>query len=87
MENYERKFVVSCETFSGYNIMIDITLIETIDDIITIFKKKLDSVLKEYNFEVLIDIFKKTNFHIHSHTIEDILTSDINEIFFICNHC
>jgi len=87
MGNYERKFVVSCETFSGYNIMIDITLIETIDDIITIFKKKLDSVLKEYNFEVLIDIFKKTNFHIHSHTIEDILTSDINEIFFICNHC
>ena len=87
MEKYERKFVVSCEIFSGYNSMIDITLIESIDDIITFFKKKLESVLKEHNLEALIEILKKTNFHIHSHTIEDILTSDINDIFFICNHC
>ena len=87
MEKYERKFVVSCEIFSGYNSMIDITLIESIDDIITFFKKKLESVLKEHNLEALIEILKKTNFHIHSHTIEDILISDINDIFFICNHC
>ena len=67
--------------------MVSVKLIETIDDIITFFKKKLESVLKEHNFEALIEILKKTVFHIHSHTIEEILTSDINEIFFISNHC
>jgi hypothetical protein len=87
MEKYERKFVASCETFSGYNILIDITQIETIDDIISYFKKKLESVLKAHNFEALIEILKKTIFHIHSHTIEEILTSNVNDIFFICNHC
>ena len=87
MEKYERKFVVSCEIFSGYNNTIDITIIESIDDIITIFKDKLNSFLKEHNLEALIEILKKTNFHIHSHTFEEILTSDINDIFFICNHC
>ena len=87
MEKYERKFITSSETFSGFSVLIDLTQIETLDDIILIIKKKLDEVLKEYNFEALIDILKKTEFHIHTHTIEQILTSEINDIFFICDHC
>ena len=87
MEKYERKFITSSETFSGFSVLIDVTQIETLDDIIIIVKKKLNEVLKEYNFEALIEIFKKTEFHIHTHTIEQILTSEINDFFFICDHC
>jgi len=87
MEKYERKFITSSETFSGFNVLIDLTQIETLDDIILIVKKKLNEVLKEYNFEALIEILKKTEFHIHTHTIEQIFTSEINDIFFICDHC
>jgi len=87
MEKYERKFVSSSETFSGFSVFIDLTQVETLDDIIIFFKKNLEGVLKENNFEALIDIFKKTPFHIHTHTIEQLLTSEMNEIFFICDHC
>ena len=87
MEKYEREFIASSEIFSGFKVSIDITQIETLNDIINIFIKKLEDVLKGNNFDALLEILKKNNFHIHTHTIEQILTSEINDIFFICNHC
>ena len=36
--------------------------------------------------ELLEKIVDK-EFHIHSHTLEQILTSNPDEIFFVCNHC
>ena len=39
MEKYERKFITSSETFSGFSVLIDLTQIETLDDIILIIKK------------------------------------------------
>ena len=86
MEKYYRKFVCSDKHFSGFSTLIDITQIETIDDIVKSFKINLLEVLKENNFENLIEKFNKKEFHIHEITIEHILTSDINELFYICHH-
>ena len=86
MEKYCRNFVCCDLHFSGFNIDIDITQMDKIEDIIDSFKTKLILVLQKYNFENLIEEYKKKEFHIHDITFEQILTSDINEIFYICHH-
>jgi len=87
MENYERKLIASSELFSGFTINIDITQIETLDDICSYFKKKLKEILTQYNFENLLINLNECNFHIHTHSIEAILTSEKNDIIYICDHC
>ena len=83
---YCRRFVCSDEHFSGFSINIDIRQIETIEDIIDIFNKQLLESLKDKNFENLIMILKTKGFHIHNVSIEDILTSGINDLHYICHH-
>jgi len=86
MENYERTFIASSKLFSGFKLSINITLVDNIKDIITIFIKGLTKVLKENNFENLLVELKKTNFHIHTITFEEILVSSLNDTFYICDH-
>ena len=87
MENYERTFIASSKLFSGFKVPINITQVDDLNDIIIIFVKELKSVLKDNNFENLLDELKKTNFHIHTATMEDILVSSLDEIFYVCDHC
>ena len=83
-----RTFICSSELFSEFKISISLQEIETIDDIIQIMKQELIQALQKHNFSRLIEKVKHdTHFHIHSVTIEDILTSNINDIFYICDHC
>jgi len=85
---YKRTFVASSEIFSGFKVDIDIRRINNLQDIVDIFLKELKSILKDHNFEVLIDKLHYGNdWHIHTHTLEQILTSNIDEIFYVCNHC
>lgn len=87
MENYERTFVASSRIFSGFRTNINITEIDNLDEICTIFKKKLKETLENNNFENLIIELKKCKFHIHTNTVEQILVSNPNEIFYVCDHC
>ena len=85
---YKRTFVASSEIFSGFKVNIDIRRINQLDDIVDIFLRELKSILKVHNFEVLLDKLNYgNNWHIHTHTLEQILTSNIDEIFYVCNHC
>ena len=65
---------------------IDIRYINTLDDIVKIFLDELKLVLKQNNFEILLEKIIDSEFHIHSHTLEDILTSNPDNIFYVCNH-
>jgi len=85
--NHKRTFVASSELFSGFRVSIDIRYIDTLDNIVKIFLDELKLVLKQNNFEVLLEKIVDKEFHIHSHTLEQILTSNPDEIFFVCNHC
>ena len=86
MENYERVFVASSKLFPGFKVTINITLVDNLDDIIKFFVKNLKEILEKYNFENLLDELKKSKFHIHTVTMEDILVSSINDIFYVCDH-
>jgi len=86
MENYERIFVASSKLFSGFKVSINITMVDNLEDIIRIFVNNLRENLKKNNFENLLDELKKSKFHIHTITMEDILISSINDTFYVCDH-
>ena len=85
---YNRTFIASSEIFSGFKIDIDIRTINNLQDIVDIFLIKLKKVLELNNFEVLLDKLKYGNsWHIHTHTLEQILIGDSNSVYYVCNHC
>ena len=86
-DKYKRVFIASSELFSGFKVEMDVRNIDTLDDIVIKFTDNLKKVLKEYNFEILHDSVNVKKFHIHSHTLEDILVSNKDEIFYVCDHC
>ena len=85
--NHTRTFIASSELYSGFRVNIDIRYINTLDDIVKIFLDEMKLVLKQNNFEVLLEKVVDKEYHIHSYTLEDILTSNPDHIFYICNHC
>ena len=85
--SYNRIFIASSELFSGFKVEINIQSIDTVDHIIKIFTDELKTVLKKYNFEILFESVNVKKFHVHSHTLEQILISNKDEIIYICDHC
>ena len=82
-----RLFIASSELFSNFQVSISLYKVSTIEDIINTFKGELSSVLKKNNLDNLIKKLNETDFHIHSYKIEDILTSNSEDVFYICDHC
>tara|TARA_B110000495_G_C22857184_1_gene499845 strand:- start:458 stop:727 length:270 start_codon:yes stop_codon:yes gene_type:complete len=83
---HTRTFVASSEIFSSFTYDISLFSISSIEEIITLFTNEIRSILMKHN---LIELTKKLDdcmFHIHDHTIEDILTSKPEDIFYICDH-
>jgi len=82
---YERKIVASCETFGGFEVMIDIRYMDDLNDIYVYFKNTLLNFLFLNNLHMLRILANNNNFHIHSKTFEYIITNP-NETYYICNH-
>ena len=82
-----RTFIASCEFFSGFTQQIDLNYCNNLQDIIDTFKTSLTNVLSIYNFEQLVIKVNNCKFHIHDNTFENILLSDKETKFYICNHC
>lgn len=82
----ERLFIISSDIFSNFQMAISLYNISTIDEIIIIFKDNLKNILLKNNLTKLVDTLEKKTFHIHSYNIEDILTSNYEDYFYICDH-
>ena len=82
----KRLFIASSEIFSEYQLEISLLEVSTIEDIITIFKKSLKELFEKNNLTTLSHKLEQAEFHIHSYTIEDILTSNPEDVFFMCDH-
>jgi len=83
----KRKFIASSDIFSDFTVEISLYQVSTIDDIIQKFKEHLIEVLQKHNFTMLINILENKHLHIHTFTIDDILTSKVDDVFYICDHC
>ena len=81
-----RKFIASSDLFSDFQLDISLYNVSSIEDIIKIFVSSLKEVLENNNLTMLVKILNERNFHIHSYTIEEILTSNYDSIFYICDH-
>jgi hypothetical protein len=81
----KRTFVASSEIFSNFQKEISLYNVSSLEEIIQEFKTAMNEVFIEHNFTSLQKKLKETEFHIHGKTIEDILTSESEEIFFICD--
>lgn len=81
-----RKFIASSDLFSNFQLDISLYNVSSIEDIIKIFVSSLKEVLENNNLTMLVKILNERNFHIHSYTIEEILTSNYDSIFYICDH-
>ena len=85
MEN-TRKFIASSNLFSDFTVNISLENVTTMDEIIEVFTNEIKKILKKNNFTMLIKKLNESHFHIHSYTIEDILKSESEDIFYICDH-
>ena len=83
---HTRKFIASSELFSDFSYDISLYNVSSIEDIITIFIDELKRVLSYHNLTGLLKKIDDSLFHIHNHTIEDILISRKEDIFYICDH-
>ena len=80
----DRIFTFSSVYFGGYRVICDIRYFELIEDMIDFCKKNLLNTLENNNFIELIDIYNDINFHIHTHTFEEILIAKNTDIIYIC---
>ena len=86
MENENRLFIASSELFSDYQLEISLYNVSSLEDIINIFILSLKEELEKLKLTIIIKKLTESDFHIHSYTIEDILTSEDDSIFYICDH-
>lgn len=76
----------SSDTFSGFKVEIDITKIAELDDIVKICRARLLKVLSMYNFERLIAVALKCQFHIHQPESLEQIKANPHEVIWICDH-
>lgn len=81
-----RQFCISGSIFGGYKTVIDLDLVESIDDILDEVTSRIRDDIKKYP-EIMSGLNKeKIKFHIHNYEFGDILMSDQETIFYVCNH-
>ena len=83
---YKRKLICSSKIFNGYTVTVDIRYYDNFNELINHFKNELLKTLEVNNFEILIKTFNKSNFHIHTHSFEEILLDNSRDIY-ICDGC
>lgn len=81
-----RLFIASSDLFSDFQCEIHLYRMETMNDIIQTFVNHLEEVLTKHKFSQLLEKLKRKKFHIHEHTFEDILTSEPETVFYVCDH-
>ena len=83
----KRTFIASSDIFSDFSVDISLYDISTKNDIVNIFKQSLMDVLSAHNLTILVEKLKKARLHIHTHTVDDILSSSKDSVFYVCDHC
>ena len=82
---YRRYIQVSGSEFSGFIHEIDIRYVDNLEDIVRITKDKLKEIFDKHNMIDLSSDVENIDFHIHSHTFDDILLMDSKDTIYVCN--
>lgn len=81
-----RRFTLSCEIFSGFTQELDVSKINTIQEVIDHVLFRLIDVLRENHLEDLVTKLHHmwNTYHIHDYDIYNILIEERE--YYICNH-
>ena len=82
---YRRYIQVSGSEFSGFTHDIDIRYVDNLEGIVRITKDKLKEIFDRHNMIDLSSDVENIDFHIHSHTFDDILLMDSKDTIYVCN--
>ena len=86
MSNF-RKFCISGGLFNGFETLINLETAISNEDIIQTVINNLHVTLQSmFNLQNSLDE-EKSKYHIHGTQFEEILSSNNDEIFYVCNHC
>ena len=79
-------FILSCDLFWGYSMMLDPNWFTSIQSIISCVETSLQSLLKKNGFDVLYEKSKLLNFLIHDHTYQSLCALNVESTVYICDH-
>ena len=81
-----RKFTVSCNTFSGFTLRVDVAKFNHLNEVVEYVLSVLRNHLKELGLDTLLNQFNTLCplYHIHDYTIETVWLKD--QEYYICNH-
>ena len=82
-----RTFSISGSIFYSYKTSINLDIVDSIEDIITVIINRIKNDMKNYP-GILKELTKEeSKFHIHDYKFGDILLSEPDAVFYICSHC
>jgi hypothetical protein len=81
-----RTFTLSCNTFSGFNLRVDVAKFNHLNEVIEHVLTTLRNHLKQLGLESLLNQLTTlwSLYHIHDYDIETIWLEDKD--YYICNH-
>lgn len=81
-----RKLTISCETFGGFNVELDIALLNDKQTIINQVLDELKKTLEACEMSALVEKLAQSRqlYHIHDYDIGHMLLVD--QEYYICNH-
>jgi len=82
-----RKTCISGGLFTGYETIVDLDNIDSLQDIVDITIENLKSRLNFINLHELSNSIDLRVYHIHSSNIGEILISEPQYVIYVCNHC
>ena len=85
--NSTRKFILSDETFQGFELNLDLDFYDSTEEICAHMKQNLTGFLENCNLESLLKIAKELHLHIHDIEFGTILISEPHQVFWVCSHC
>ena len=83
----DRKVCISGGAFTGYETVVDLDYIDSLQDIVDATIKNLGNDLKFIKLNELNSSIDPRVYHIHLPTFEEILISEPQYIIYVCNHC
>ena len=82
-----KKFIISCKYFGGFNMTVDVNTFDNKDDIINHVISMLKEFFNQHSLNCLINILdaESKNYHIHDYDFGHLFIEE--GPFYICNHC
>ena len=82
-----RDFIISGSVFGEFKTSINLDLTDSNEEIVNLVINRIRNDIQNYP-QLIKELDKEEEkFHIHDVNFGDILISDIDTVFYVCNHC